>query len=394
MVTGEPSSTADDQRPHVDAAEKPLRGVGGGPAQQVFEHGLLASLLAGLELQLAPQHVDHGGEVDHAGDRLALTEDRRAVPRRRGDGLGRRDREPGGHARALIDRLRFAQVSGEPRQDLQQVVGHRRGKVRLLRDDGDLGRERQRVVGADLGAEPVLERGDDPAAVGVVLGVGARHDEHVERQAQRVPAHLDVALLHHVEHRHLDALGEVGQLVDGDDAAVRAGNQAVGDGLGVTEAAALGHLDRVDVTDEVGDAGVRRRELLGVALAAVPPRHRQVVTGIGSAADRLRGDGRVRVLVELGARDHRCPLVEQPGQCAQQSGLALPALAEQNQVVPGDQRALQLRQDGVLEAEDAGPDVAAVGQRGEEVLPDFDLDAALAMTGGTELAERAREIVR
>jgi hypothetical protein len=35
-----------------------------------------------------------------------------------------------------------------------------------------------------------------------------------------VPADLDVPLLHDVEHGDLDALGEVGQLVDGDDAAV------------------------------------------------------------------------------------------------------------------------------------------------------------------------------
>ena len=149
--------------------------------------------------------------------------------------------------------------------------------MRLLRDDADLGVQLQRVVGADLGAEPVLERGDDAAAVGVVLGVGAGDHQHVQRQPQRVAADLDVALLHDVEHRHLDALGEVGQLVDRDDAAVRPRDQPVGDGLGIAEAAALGDLDRVDVTDQVGDAGVRGGQLLGVALAAVLPGDRQVV---------------------------------------------------------------------------------------------------------------------
>jgi hypothetical protein len=44
--------------------------------------------------------------------------------------------------------------------------------------------------------------------------------QHVEREPQDVAPDLDVALLHHVEHRHLDPLGEVGQLVDGHDAAV------------------------------------------------------------------------------------------------------------------------------------------------------------------------------
>ena len=76
----------------------------------------------------------------------------------------------------------------------------------------------ERVVRADLGAEAVLQRRDDAAAVRVVLGVGRRDQHHVERQADLVAADLDVALLEHVEQADLDALGEVGQLVDGEDA--------------------------------------------------------------------------------------------------------------------------------------------------------------------------------
>ena len=131
--------------------------------------------------------------------------------------------------------------------------------------------EVERVVRADLGAEAVLQRGDDAAAVGVVLRVGAGHEQHVERQPQRVAADLDVALLQHVEQRDLDALGEVGQLVDGEDAAVGARHQPVVHGLRVAERAALGHLDRVDVADEVADAGVGGGELLAVPLVAVLP---------------------------------------------------------------------------------------------------------------------------
>ena len=169
------------------------------------------------------------------------------------------------------------------------MVGHVGDEVGLLPDHRDLVLELGRVVGADLGAEAVLERGDDPAAVGVVLGVGAGHDEHVERQPQHVAADLDVALLHHVEHRDLDPLGEVGQLVDRDDAAVAARDQPEVDGLRVAERAALGDLHRVDVADQVGDAGVRRGELLGVPLVAVPPRDRQVVAELGRAPAATRG---------------------------------------------------------------------------------------------------------
>jgi hypothetical protein len=67
--------------------------------------------------------------------------------------------------------------------------------------------------------------------------------------------------------------GEVGQLVDGDDAAVRPRDEAVCDGLRIAKAAAVGDLDRVDVADQVGHAGVGGGQLLGVALGAVPPRH-------------------------------------------------------------------------------------------------------------------------
>ena len=208
---------------------------------------------------------------------ILFAEDGGAVSRRCGHRLGGGDREPRRHPRALVDRPRLAQVAGETGEDLHQVDGHFGGEVGLLVDDAHLGVELQRVMRADLGAEAVLQRRDDAAAVRVVLRVGAGHDEHIQRQPQRVAADLDVALLHHIQHRDLDPLGQVGQLVDRDDAAVGPRNQAVGDGLGVAEAAALGDLDRVDVADQVRDAGVGGGQFLGVALTAVLPGHREVV---------------------------------------------------------------------------------------------------------------------
>ena len=80
----------------------------------------------------------------------------------------------------LVDRGGGAQRPGEPREDLDERVGDGRDEVGLLPDHGDLVVELARVVGADLGAEPVLQGGDDPAAVRVVLGVGAGDDEDVE----------------------------------------------------------------------------------------------------------------------------------------------------------------------------------------------------------------------
>jgi hypothetical protein len=56
------------------------------------------------------------------------------------------------------------------------------------------------------------------------------------------------------------------------------------DGLRVAEGAALGHLDRVDVADEVADGGVGGGELLAVAVAAVAPGHGRRVAVLGDRA--------------------------------------------------------------------------------------------------------------
>ena len=52
-------------------------------------------------------------------------------------------------------------------------------------------------------------------------------------------------------------------------------------GLGVAERAALGDLDRIDVTDQVTDAGVRGGELLAVPFAGVPPGDGELITEFG-----------------------------------------------------------------------------------------------------------------
>src|SRR2546430_9908796 len=80
----------------------------------------------------------------------------------------------------------------------------------------------QRIVRSYLRAEAILERRDDAAARRVVLGVRAGDDEQIERQPHAVPADLDVLLFHDVEQADLNALSEVGQLVDAEDAPVRA----------------------------------------------------------------------------------------------------------------------------------------------------------------------------
>ena len=169
-------------------------------------------------------------------------------------------------------------------------------RARFLLDDRDLELGLERVVRADLRAEAVLERRDDAAAVRVVLGVRRRDEHDVEREADLVAADLHVALFEHVEQTDLDALGEVGELVDREDAAVRARDEAVVDRQLVGEVAAFGDLDRVDLADEVGDRRVGRRELLAEAAVAVHPLDRRLVAALGDEHDgratRSGGTGR------------------------------------------------------------------------------------------------------
>ena len=155
----------------------------------------------------------------------------------------------------------------------------------------------ERVVRADLRAEAVLQRRDDAPAVRVVLRVGGGEQHEVERELDLVAADLDVAFLEHVEQTDLDALREVGQLVDREDAAVRARHHAVVERQLVGEIAAFGDLDRVDLADQVGDRRVGRGELLAVATAAMHPFDRRVV-----ALARRSGGARARTPGGTGRR--------------------------------------------------------------------------------------------
>ena len=86
----------------------------------------------------------------------------------------------------------------------------------------------------------------------------------------------------------------------------------------------------------------------------MPPGHGEQVAELAGEASAAGADGRRRVVVDLAALDDGDPFVEQGGEGADESRLALTALAEQHHVVTGEEGPLELRPDGVLEADDAG----------------------------------------
>ena len=174
----------------------------------------------------------------------------------------------------------------------------------FLRGDGDALFDGLGVVGADLAADAVFERGDDLAAGGVVLGVGGEDDGDVEREADGVALNLDVAFLHDVEEGDLDLAGEVGDLVDGEDAAVGAGEQAVVHGeLGAEVLVAAGGFDGVDVADEVGYGDVGGGEFFDVAVIWGKPGDGRFVAHLGDEVAGELGDGGVGIVADLGAGD-------------------------------------------------------------------------------------------
>jgi hypothetical protein len=163
-------------------------------------------------------------------------------------------------------------------------------------------------------------------------------------------------------------------------------------GLRIAEGAALGNLDRVDVADQVADAGVRRGQLLAVPLGPVQPGDRQQVAGLLDQPAGGRGERQVRVFAQLRAGDVRRPLVEQVDQAADQPGLALAAFAEQDHVVAGQQRPLHLGQHGVVVTDDAREAGRAGSQPVEQVVAQLLLDGAELVAGGPQLADGARKI--
>src|SRR5262249_36599957 len=139
-------------------------------------------------------------------------------------------------AAALIDALILARQKRQQLHDLSNVRRHpdfyRRLALgpRLLFGNRDSLIDGRRIMRADLAADAVLQWRDDLAARRIILGIRREHQREIERQTDGIALNLHVALLHDVEQSHLDLAREVGKLVDGEEAAIRARQQAIVDG--------------------------------------------------------------------------------------------------------------------------------------------------------------------
>src|SRR5438093_4943991 len=96
------------------------------------------------------------------------------------------------------------------------------------------------------------------------------------------------------------------------------------------------------------------------------------------------------MVVDLAAGDHRHNIVKEVDDRADESGLRLAALAQQDQVVAREDPSLEPGEHGVLEAEDPGEQLLTELEMAEQVGPKLLFDGSVGVSGGAELAERRR----
>src|SRR5215216_6610379 len=160
--------------------------------------------------------------------------------------------------------------------------------------------------------------------------------------------------------------------------------------LRIPQCAALSNLHRIHVADQVPDRGIRRSQLLGIALVAVPPLDRQLVAQLRSQAATTQACWRVRVIMDLASSDLRAPFIQKPSDRPHQPGLTLTALTEQHEIMAGEYRAFELRQHCLVEADNAREGVASSPKPLNQVVAKLSLDPAIHISGRPELAPRDR----
>ena len=187
------------------------------------------------------------------------------------------DAEPGADARLLIDVFALPGGDAHLLDDFAHEIGHENGKIAvefdfgLLLHDLDAQLPGQRIMRVDYRADAVLQLRNHLAAAVESGRVGREQDQHVDVEADGIAADLHVALFEDVEQADLHEFVQFGQFVDGEHAAMHAGDQAEMQGLLGRHAHAAGQLGGIDLADHVGEFRARG-QTLGIALGRAATR--------------------------------------------------------------------------------------------------------------------------
>ncbi len=175
--------------------------------------------------------------------------------------------------------------------------------------------------------------------------------------------------MHDVEQADLNLAREVGELVDGENAAVGAGQKSVVDGqLTRDVVTAAGRFDGIDVADHVGDGDIGCGEFLHVAVIAREPRDGGFIALFGDQVAAAAADGMVGVVANFAARNERELVVQQVGQHTDDPRFCLPAKTEQNEVVAGENGVNDLGNHRIFVADDSGEQFLPALKPADEVL--------------------------
>ena len=224
----------------------------------------------------------------------------------------------------------------------------------------------------DLRSDAILEGGDDLAPRRVILRIGGEAHQDVEPQADGIALDLDVAFLEDVQESHLDLAGQVRQLVDGEDGPVGPREQAVVHRQFVGQQVATAcSLDGIEVADDVGAGDVRGGQLFDVALFPPQPIDGGVGPTLGDEILGIARDGGERIVVHLTAGDDRDLGIEEVHQLAENAALGLPAQAQEDEVLLGEEGVDDLRDDRLFVAHDAGKQFPPVLQGLQQVGTDL-----------------------
>src|ERR1700676_136754 len=374
-----------------------------GGADKLARDGVGAFELAFvLEFDLAGDGGKRGVNVGDTRDAVRFTQAGGALFGAADHTFEGGDRQTLADARALVDALVFARLEGdfldyfaEIGRHIDLVHGVAAGPG-FLRSDGHAFFEGRGVMSANLSADAVFERSDDFSARGVVVWIRGENQQNVERQTQRVTLNLNVAFLHDVEQADLDFPGEIGKFVDGEDAAIGAGQEAIVNGEFIGEiAAATRGADGVEVAKNVRDGDVGSGELFDEAIVPRHPGNRRVVAFGGNFLAAGAADGVQGVVIDFAAGNHGNFGIEQADEAAKDAAFGLAAQAQQNKIVARKQRVDDLRNDGVFVAVDAGEKRLVVLDGAQQILANFFFHRArsgsrVEIRDALEAAESAR----
>src|SRR5207245_6832544 len=204
--------------------------------------------------------------------------------------------------------------------------------------------------------DAILELGNDLAAAIVGGRVGREEDQHVDVELHGIATNLDVALFQNVEEPDLDQLIQLRYLIHGKDPAVHAWDEAEVESFFCRHAGTAGELGRIDFADDVRELGAGG-EALGITLLAWPPGDRDfLLRQLGHHLFTDLGDRAEWVVVYRGRRLRHVGnlFVQKTDQATHQAALGLPFFAEEEQIVPGNQSEIDLRDDRVFVADDSG----------------------------------------